>query len=317
MIPKKSFYLLLSFIIFSISCKQIQEDQKTKIAVPTSNEVKRNPEVSKPKIETIKPESEPAPNHLKYQFLNTESQQNLTDLIPLPDGFQRVSTAKSSFAEWLRYLPAKPLGTEVKLHSGSLKPNQNAHFAIINMDVGTRDLQQCADAVMRLKAEYHYSKKDFSKIHFNFTSGDRVAFEDWMKGRKPKISGNKVTFTSAGPNIDDSYPNFKKYMIMIFNYAGTMSLSKELKSVAVEDMQIGDVFIQGGFPGHAVIVIDMAENDKGEKKFLLAQSYMPAQDMHILKNYENNDLNPWYSLNFGDQLSTPEWSFSKDDLKRF
>ena len=45
-------------------------------------------------------------------------------------------------------------------------------------------------------------------------------------------------------------------------------------------MQIGDVLIQGGSPGHAVIVVDMAENPAtGEKLYLLAQSYMPAQDI--------------------------------------
>ena len=53
-------------------------------------------------------------------------------------------------------------------------------------------------------------------------------------------------------------------------------------------MQIGDVFIKGGFPGHAVVVLDMAENDRtGQRVFLLAQSYMPAQDIHIMKNPTN------------------------------
>ena len=48
----------------------------------------------------------------------------------------------------------------------------------------------------------------------------------------------------------------------------------------VTSMQIGDVLIQGGSPGHAVIVVDMAENPAtGEKLYLLAQSYMPAQDI--------------------------------------
>jgi hypothetical protein len=44
---------------------------------------------------------------------------------------------------------------------------------------------------------------------------------------------------------------------------------------------------------------------------------MPAQEMHILKNLENGDGNPWYSINFGDRLNTPEWEFSRDQLMRF
>ena len=106
-------------------------------------------------------------------------------------------------------------------------------------------------------------------------------------------------------------------MRAIFNYAGTYSLEKELQQIPINDVQIGDVFIQGGFPGHAVVVVDMAENETGEKRFMLAQSYMPAQDIHILKNPTNRKLSPWYSTNFEGNLYTPEWTFEASDLRRF
>ncbi|MBZ4654739.1 MAG: hypothetical protein JG781_2096 [Peptococcaceae bacterium] len=62
----------------------------------------------------------------------------------------------------------------------------------------------------------------------------------------------------------------------------------------------------------------MAENKKTEEKiFILAQSYMPAQDIQILKNPMNQEISPWYSINFGEELHTPEWKSKKDDLKRF
>ena len=106
-------------------------------------------------------------------------------------------------------------------------------------------------------------------------------------------------------------------MEIIFSYAGTLSLSKELKTVNVEDINIGDVFIQGGSPGHAVVVVDMAVDNKGKNIFLLAQSYMPAQELQVLKNPGNALLSPWYSSDFGEVLQTPEWTFRKTDLKRF
>ena len=91
-----------------------------------------------------------------------------------------------------------------------------------------------------------------------------------------------------------------------------------MKSEAIEDMQIGDLFLKGATPGHAVIIMDMAKNKKtGEKIFLLAQSYMPAQDIHILKNPDSEQLSPWYSVNFGEVLETPEWTFEKGQLMRF
>ena len=107
-------------------------------------------------------------------------------------------------------------------------------------------------------------------------------------------------------------------MDFIFTYAGTLSLSKELKSVEIRQMKIGDVFIQGGSPGHAIIVIDMAINPiTGKTIFMLAQSYMPAQNIQVLQNPNNKAQSPWYDLDFGTVLQTPEWTFTKDDLKRF
>ncbi len=88
-------------------------------------------------------------------------------------------------------------------------------------------------------------------------------------------------------------------------------------SVNLNDIQIGDVFIQGGSPGHAVIVVDMAIDSNQNKVFLLAQSYMPAQDIQILTNPNDRKLSPWYKVNFEGDLETPEWTFKKSDLKRF
>ena len=172
---------------------------------------------------------------------------------------------------------------------------------------------------MRLKAEYHYSRGEYDKIHFNFTSGHKVSFEDWRRGRKPKISGNAVNFSAVGNAQDNSYSNFKKYLNTIFSYAGTASLEKELLATNTEEIKAGDLFIKGGFPGHAVIVLDVAENIKtGDKIFLLAQSYMPAQSLHILKNFDHNtSLSPWYPINLGAQLHTPEWDFDVKSLKKW
>ncbi len=118
---------------------------------------------------------------------------------------------------------------------------------------------------------------------------------------------------------DKSYRTFRKYTDTVFMYAGSYSLNQELKPVKnINEMKIGDVFIKGGFPGHAIIVIDMAINKSNNKKlFLLAQSYMPAQEIHILVNPSNDNLSPWYELDFGQTLDTPEWRFSRGQLKRF
>lgn len=237
--------------------------------------------------------------------------------IPAPEGCVRTQEVEDSWAWWLRRMQLKPGRNEVHLYDGSLKANQDVHHAVLDIPVGSRDLQQCADAVMRLRAEYLYSRKADSAISFKFTSGDACPWSRWVGGQRPQIAGNKVNWV-GGSSKGRDYPSFQAYLSKVFTYAGTASLAKELHAVTnPADLQIGDVWIQGGFPGHAVIIMDVAERAGGERVFLLAQSYMPAQDIHILRNPNDPDLSPWYSLKGQRQLVTPEWTFGLGDLKRF
>ena len=234
----------------------------------------------------------------------------------VPQNYKRINTQQGSFENYLQNFPLKPHGSKVYLYNGEEKYRQDVHSAVLDIDVGTRDLQQCADATMRLRAAYFYKLKQYDKISFNFTNGFNASYSKWRKGYRIKVKGNKVNWIkTAQPST--SYTSFRKYLTIVFSYAGTLSLEKELTSVAIEKLQIGNLFIKGGSPGHAIIVVDMAKNNKGEKVFLLAQSYMPAQDIHILKNPNNTAISPWYSATNVGQLNTPEWSFDWGDLKRF
>ena len=248
---------------------------------------------------------------------NYQVKDALINQIDLPKGYKRLKTTANTFGDWLRFLPLLPKEAKVHYFDGEEKWTQKLHHRVVDLDVGRIDLQQCADAIMRLKAEYHYGRKEFAKIHFNYTSGDRVSFDDWRKGRKPIVRGNQVDFSVAGGSPNNSYKNFKAYLRQIFSYAGTASLSKELKQLKMKEMEVGNLFIQGAHPGHAVLVMDMAENEAGKKIYLLAQSYMPAQEFHILKNLEDSNLSPWHRLHNEEVQHTAEWRFNHNDLKSF
>ena len=238
--------------------------------------------------------------------------------IETPNGYSRIEEDQSSYTQYLRNLPLKSNGAQVEYFDGSFKENYNVYVAVIDQEIGNRDLHQCADAIMRLRADYLWQSGRYNEIHFNFTNGWRVDYSKWMNGNRIRVRGNKTSWVhSTSPS--NSYNTYWKYMQMIFAYAGSLSLSGELVSVDINDMKIGDVFIQGGTPGHAVIIVDMAINkNTNEKVFLLAQSYMPAQQTQILTNPNNEGLSPWYYLNdINSELITPEYYFSSDQLMRF
>jgi len=216
-----------------------------------------------------------------------------------PVGYRRTEIVEKSFFAYLRTLPLKPMNSKVHYFDGSVKHEQNVYISVVDMEIGTRDLQQCADAVMRLRGEYLYKNKAYDQIHFDF------------------LSDGKPRYYTEYAGNDYSYPKFRKYMNWIFAYANTSSLCDEMISVPFEEMHIGDVLIQKGSPyGHAVIVVDMAVSETGKKIFMLAQSFMPAQEIQILVNRNNKFISPWYNLK-NENIVTPEWTFSPDDLKRF
>lgn len=238
------------------------------------------------------------------QALSTEAKSNTdqhstTDYktiqeIPTPSGYARGSTNTGSFEYWLRTLPLKEDKT-VYLYNGMVKPNQSAQFSVIDIDRSKTDLQQCADVVMRLRAEYLFSQQLYDSIRFMDYNNK---WYNWKEG--------------------NNRPAFDMYLQEVFGWCGSASLEKQLRPVNnFESIKPGDVLIKGGFPGHAVIVADMAINNSGEKIFMLVQGYQPAQDVHLLINPTEESLSPWYSIPNINEIITPEWTFTKQQLRRW
>jgi len=234
-----------------------------------------------------------------------------------PAGFVRVKSEINSFGAFLQSTSLKPNGTLVHFYNGQEKPNKVA-AAVLNVDVGSKDLQQCADAVIRLRAEYLFKTKKFDKIKFHFTSGDLMSWNDYKNGVRAFVNGNSVSFKKT-ENFDDSYENFRKYLDLIFNYAGTISLNKESNAVLkTSDLKTGDFLITPGSPGHVVFIAGVCENAAGKKLFLLAEGFTPAQSIHLLKNPFNPNISPWYELDVNSaQTKTARYIFEPSNFRNF
>jgi hypothetical protein len=238
-------------------------------------------------------------NPVNEKWIN-ESGNTIKTRFSVPEGNERVIPDADSFHEFLRTLPLKEYGAEVKYYNGEIKKNNDVYCSVVDLPIGDRNLHECADAVMRLKADYLFKHKRYSEIHFNF------------------VSDGKPRYFTDYANGDYSEKKFRSYLNWVYAFANSASLHDEMKAVGdIKEIQPGDVLIQKKNPyGHAVIVVDMAKNEAGEKIVLLAQSYMPAQEIQILVNPNDAELSPWYHLEEGD-IHTPEWEFVSGHLKRF
>jgi len=219
--------------------------------------------------------------------------------VPLPEGFERIAVKENSFAAYLQNLPLRKDKT-VYLYNKQPKADQTLHYAVIDISTGNKDLQQCADAIMRLRGEYFFARKLYDSIRFLKSDRSFYQFSRYLK-----------------QGMQNDRAQFMQFMQTVFMNCGTYNLEQQLKPVSdFATMQIGDVLIKGGAPGHAEIIVDMAVNKQNSKKiFLLAEGYMPAQDIHILLNTVNTKLGPWYELDNDKQVVTATWIFSRNQLK--
>ena len=262
----------------------------------------------------------PAKSSFFFPWLGRQPERQYDRIgnIPLPDGYIRTQVSAGSFQDWLRHLPLKRSRANVRLYNHQVKRNQKNHYGIINMDVGSKNLQQCADSIIRLYAEYLYAQGNYDAIAFYFTNGVQAEFTRWIEGYRPQMKDDRSYWIPTAER-DLSYASFRNFLETVFYYAGTYSLSRELKEVRYPDnIQAGDVFVRGGFPGHGVIVVDVAVNPVTRQKiFIMAQGSMPAQDIQILINPKDDALSPWYLLDTAKSVDIPKYSFDWNNLRRF
>ncbi|MDO5979893.1 DUF4846 domain-containing protein [Flavivirga spongiicola] len=254
---------------------------------------------------------------LKVPNLLNKDSLTIKTRVNFPKGYKRVVYPKESFQEYLRNYKLKAFGTKIINYDGSEYYWQRGHIGILDIPVPKNGLQQCADALIRVRSEYLWDHNRKDEIGFNFTSGHYCAWKQYAEGYRPKISGNQVTFQKSTP-INHSKENFYKYLNLIYMYSGTLSLYNELPKIEnAKNLKIGDMLIKGGTPGHIVMICDEVINSKGEKLYLLFQGNTPAQSIHLVKNLEDSNISPWYPLKKNAVIPVSNYTFGASKFVQF
>ncbi|RKH05300.1 DUF4846 domain-containing protein [Corallococcus carmarthensis] len=263
----------------------------------------------------VAPHVPTAEERTRYPWLTASAQvRSLEESFAPPEGYTRMPLEAGSFGAWLRGLPLRPDGTPVRDFQGQtvLAASDARLAAVGELDVGTVNLQQCADSILRLHAEWRWASGHPERIAYRFTSGHLASWPRYAAGERARVSGAKVTWVPGSAAADSSRAAFRNYLDLLFTYAGTLSIQAEGARPTREQLRPGDFFVLGGSPGHTVLVLDVASNTKGERVALVGQGFTPAQDFHVLAGRDG----PWFSLE-GDSVATPFWvPFPMTSLRR-
>ncbi len=254
-------------------------------------------------------EAVPALDQKAYPWLSDDSVsypkaiQTLHARFPTPEGFARIKVDEGSLGGWLRELPLTDPETPVRRYDGSTlyEASDPRIAAVIAIDVGKGDLQQCADLVMRFHAEWKWShgSRDMS---YRAASGEMLPFSRWANGERIVPQGQSFSWKSSGSPKATDHASFRKYLDGVFAWANTVSLDKQAKRVRPEDIRPGDFFVTPGNPGHSVIVLDLVKSGTS-RMVLLGQSFIPAQSPQVLAH----EGKPWFVLDATHDIATPFW----------
>jgi len=232
--------------------------------------------------------------------------ESLERRFPAPPGFRRPPLPERSFGAWLRTLPLAAPGTPVRTYRGDvLLPADHANIAAVAaLDIGTGDLQQCADSVIRLHGEWQWwlGRRDMA---YRAAAGVPIPFARWAQGDRLQAKGASLEWRVKAAPARTDHATFRKYMDAVFMFANTGSVAKQAGEAKVEQLAPGDFVVQAGNPGHAVLVLDIALADDGRKVALLGQGYMPAQSFQVLRPTGGS---PWFPIDAASEaLTTPFW----------
>lgn len=223
-----------------------------------------------------------------------------------PAGFARLAVAKGSFGAWLRELPLRPKGPVIDYRGRVILAEGDPRLAAVaELDEGTADLQQCADSILRLHAEWLWSQGTRA-ISYRAASGTPLSWELWVRGDRPEAQGMTLVWKPLGRAVSrDDHSAFRRYLDAVFTWANTGALARDAARPPLDDLRPGDFFVLAGSPGHAVLVLDVAANSAGEKVVLLGQGYMPAQSFHVLRPSEGE---AWFRVEPArGGIETPFW----------
>ena len=229
---------------------------------------------------------------------NPENRETICG-ISAPPGFARMEVEEGSFGAFLRDYPLMKRGSHLRYYDGSLAYGQILGYAVLDLPM-LANSEQCADAVMRMRAEYLWKNGEYGSIHFHSVSGlDQRYF-----GGNDRLK-------------------FERYLRTVFGNANTSSLRREMDRKPLAEISPGDVLVYEspgpGIYGHAVLVVDVAINPRnGKKAVMLAQSSTPALTMHVIRNIFHPLRSPWVILDGKEEgVSISGIHFGADDLRGF
>jgi hypothetical protein len=222
----------------------------------------------------------------------------------------------NSWSEWLRLLPLAASGTPVRNYRGEIVvPGDDEQLAaVVAIDIGSRDLQQSADVLLRLHAEWRWYRGELRMLYLS-DSKLELPLQKWGAGERLVAAGGQpkwVAQAAAKPKLDGV--DFREYLEAVLAWSDGQALVAESVPLAPEGLEPGAFFLRQGHPADVLVVLDVATSPAGERAMLLAHARNPSENIHVIRPTRDT---VWFPVRTHQPVRVPRAPpFGWKDLRR-
>jgi hypothetical protein len=204
----------------------------------------------------------------------------------------------------LRLLPLAAPGTPVRNYRGEIVvPGEDEYLAaVVAIDIGSENLQQSADVILRLHAEWRWYVNDLRMLYLSDTKAE-LPLARWFAGERLTTTGAEPRWIrQAAPKPKLDHADLRAYLDSVFAWSSGRALPGESVPLAPENLEPGAFFLHAGPPAEVLVVLDVATSPAGKRAMLLAQALNPAESVHVLR--PNRD-SVWFPVRTDQPVRVP------------
>ena len=230
----------------------------------------------------------------------TTAQSTILSQFNPPKGYKRISYKNHTFADWIRNILLKPLNSDVLDFRGNVfkSKDDTTVAAVIEWKIKGRRLDQCMDILVKFYSEYLWEKDEPENLSLPLPGKQSLKWSDWQQGYRPKFRGTHFDLIKSEKYNSSKY-NYNKYLNLVFAESHTQQFYIAYPVIERQNVQVGDFIVKKGVKGHAIMIVDLAKDNRGNLIALIGQGDTPACEFYLL-NYNKDD--PWIPLDFSKEI---------------
>ena len=148
---------------------------------------------------------------LLLSLLASAPATTIAEAYPPPAGAQGVEA--DAFGRYLQALDLHPADRPIRTHAGRVVAH-DGRAVVLPLVPG--DLQQCADSILRLRAEFLRGRG--VQPTFHATSGDPIPWARYAGGERARAVDDRLRWSAAAP------ADWETWLAAVSTWAGTASL---------------------------------------------------------------------------------------------